>query len=189
MAKKKSPPKQAASPAAQPGAGSSDSRMMKANTYEELATIFLNLLRTEFGLDRVEPKQSLPGKSGATWRIDAKGVKEKSGGTVVVECRRKSRDGITQEEAAALAWRITDLSGVAGIFVSPIGLQEGAEKVAAAAADIIHVTLNPNSTPQSFAFEFLGKFRSVATVPFFISGIEAPEPAAEESKQENREEP
>jgi hypothetical protein len=161
--------------------------MVKANTYEELATIFLNLLRQEFGLDRVEPKQSLPGKSGATWRIDAKGVKEKGGGIVVVECRRKSRDGITQEEAAALAWRLTDLSGVAGIFVSPIGLQEGAEKVAAA-ADIIHVTLDPKSTPHSFAFEFLGKFRTVATVPMFIRGIEPPEPTADESKQEKHDE-
>ena len=44
--------------------------------YEQVARELLNRFSDEFGLDRVEPKQSLPGASGTVWEIDAKGVSD-----------------------------------------------------------------------------------------------------------------
>jgi hypothetical protein len=186
MAKKKSSkPRRATKASGRPGGSAPESRMQRANTYEEMAAYLLNLFKAEFGLDRVEPKQPLPGRSGARWTIDAKGVKVQGGGIIVVECRRKGRDGVTQEEAAALAFRITDLGANGGIFVSPIGLQEGARKVADA-NNILSVVLDPNSTPESFSITFLGKFKAGGIIPLFLKAEEGPEGVEGDTSPSNR---
>ena len=66
-----------------------------------------------------------------------------------------SKVRIEQEEAGGLAFRIMDTGAVGGLFVTPIGLQEGARKVAAA-TNIRLVRLNADATPQQFVLEFLG---------------------------------
>ncbi len=43
-----------------------------------------------------------------------------------------------------------------GIIVSPLGLQEGAQQVAAA-ENIVEVHLDENSTPEQFVMSFLNK--------------------------------
>ena len=49
--------------------------MRKCDTYEEVAAYLLNRFAADFGLERVEGKQPIPGKeSGTAWVIDAKGV-------------------------------------------------------------------------------------------------------------------
>ena len=68
---------------------------------------------------------------------------------VVVECRRYTTSRIKQEAVAALAWRIQDTGAVGALLVSPLGLQEGARKVAAA-ANVVAVVLNADATPQQF---------------------------------------
>ena len=52
-----------------------------------------------------------------------------------------------QERLGGLAYRILDAEADGGIIVSPLGLQEGAERIAAA-ENVISVTLNENSTRQ-----------------------------------------
>lgn len=73
-----------------------------------------------------------------------------------MECRRYTTSKQSQEKLGGLAYRITDTGAEGGIIVSPLGLQEGARKIAQA-ENIVEVRLNPDSTPQNFAMQFLNK--------------------------------
>lgn len=131
--------------------------MQEYDSYEEVAAYLLDQFASEFGLERVEPKQPIPGKeSGTTWVIDAKAVREADGATIIVECRRHTKSKAKQEHLAALAYRIIDTQAGGGIYVSPLGFQEGAEKVAAA-RNIVSVELSPESTNTEYVLGFLNK--------------------------------
>ncbi len=126
-------------------------------SYEEVAEYLLNEFANEFGLSRVEGKQMVKGRqSGTQWEIDAKGIREGKEGFIIVECRRYIKSKQSQEKMGGLAYRIIDTGAEGGILVSPLGLQKGAQKIAAA-SNIIDVRLNPNSTVQDFAVQFLNK--------------------------------
>lgn len=125
--------------------------------YEKLAKILLDRFATDFGLSRVEGKQVVRGQqSGTDWEIDAKGVGEGNQGFIIVECRRYTTSRLKQAKVGEVAYTITDTGAKGGIIVSPLGLQEGARKVAEA-ANIVEVRLHPDSTPQQFAMQFLNK--------------------------------
>lgn len=125
--------------------------------YEEVAAHLLNQFAKEFGLDRVEGKQDISGhRSKTTWEIDAKGVRDKDTAFMVVECRRYTTSRQSQEKIGGLAYRIIDTGAMDGIIVSPLGLQEGAQKVATA-ENIVEVHLDENSTPEQFLMRFLNK--------------------------------
>jgi hypothetical protein len=99
-------------------------------------------LAQEFGLNFVEGKQRIQGlRSGTAWEIDAEGDQR----FFIVECRRYTTSKQNQEKVRVLAYRISDTGAVGGILVSPLGLQEGAAKIAAA-ANIISIELLENST-------------------------------------------
>ncbi|MDT7838438.1 hypothetical protein [Aquabacterium sp. OR-4] len=126
-------------------------------TYEEVATHLLHKISTRLGLEHVEGKQHVAGlKSGTKWEIDAKGVKPDGENFVIVEIRRYTSSRITQEDTAAIAYRIQDTGAVGGIIVSPMGLQEGA-KFIATAENIISVRLNENSTTTEYILKFLNQ--------------------------------
>lgn len=95
-------------------------------------------------------------RSGTRWSIDAKGVLTGSEGFVVVECRRQTTSRAEQEDLGGLAYRILDAGASGGIIVSPLGIQEGAKRVAAAEG-IIEVTLDENSTTTDYIMRFLGR--------------------------------
>ena len=129
---------------------------MSWKTYEEVATYLLRNIAAELGLERVEGKQSLHGNRSRTdWEIDAKGVRSGNEGFVIIECRRYAT-AQNQEKVGGLAYRIIDTGASGGIVVSPIGLQSGAEKVAASEG-IVHIHLDKDSTPQQFYLQFLNK--------------------------------
>ena len=131
--------------------------MKKWESYEAVATYLLDQFASEFGLVRVEGKQSVVGqRSCTTWEIDAKGFREGDSGFVIVECRRHRTSKQSQEKIAALAYRIYDTGADGGIIVSPLGLQEGASKVAAA-ENIVNVHLDENCTEQEYFLQFLNK--------------------------------
>ena len=126
-------------------------------SYEDVATYLLNQCAGEFGLSRVEGKQKITGILSETeWEIDAKGICQGNEGFVIIECRRYTKQKQNQEKVGALAWRIHDTGAYSGIIVSPLGLQEGADKVARA-GKIVSVQLSPNSTPMEFTMQFLNK--------------------------------
>jgi hypothetical protein len=129
--------------------------------YESVAVNLLNRFATVFGLDRVEGKQKINGKTTA-WQIDAKGVRESDGATILVECRRKKRK-LDQETLGAIAYRIQDTGAERGIVVTPWELQSGAARIADA-GEIIVVQLDTNSTPTDFAMRFLGRLMVGASV-------------------------
>lgn len=123
-------------------------------TYEEVATYLLNQFAEHFELGRVEAKQVLPGESGTEWEIDAKGIAEDEIKYIVVECKMHTKSGVSQAIAGSLAFTIKDVGASGGILVSPLGLQEGAKKVAKAAG-ITEVILKENSTTTDYVFAFL----------------------------------
>jgi hypothetical protein len=125
--------------------------------YEEVAQILLDRFAADFGLSSVERKQDMPGNlTGTSWEIDAKGVVEGSDAFLIVECRRYTTSKLAQEDVAAIAYRTMDIGAAGAITVSPLDLQSGAKKVAAA-TNIVHVRLSPESTPEEFQLQFLDK--------------------------------
>lgn len=143
----------------------------KWKDYEEVATYLLNEFAKEFNLDRVEGKQKIDGKrSGTTWEIDAKGVREDDGGFMIVECRRYTKSKQSQEQLGGLAYRILDTEAAGGIVVSPLGFQQGAEKIGQS-ENIFNVTLSPDSTPTEFHMGFLGRFRAAKILSATICGV------------------
>jgi hypothetical protein len=129
--------------------------MAKWESYEQVAAFLLDRFAIEFGLERVEGKQKVVGqRSGTHWEIDAKGVREGDTGFVVVECRRYTTSKQNQGKLGTLAYSVIDTGAVGGIIVSPLGLQEGANRVAAA-ENIISVQLDEESTRHEFVLRFL----------------------------------
>jgi hypothetical protein len=124
-------------------------------TYEEVAEYLLNSVAHELGLERVEGKQKVAGRS-TEWTIDAKGIKIGYEGFVIVEAKRYLRTRLDQEIIGGLAFRIRDTGATGGIIVSPLGLQEGAKKVADQEG-IIQVALAADSTPHEFVLKFFNK--------------------------------
>ena len=126
-------------------------------SYEQVAADLLNRFAQEFAVDFFEGKQVVQGLRSATmWEIDAKGVKSQDGGFIIVDCKRW-KDRQPQSIIGSLAYSIIDAGAVGGIIVSPLGLQEGAKKVAAA-ENIFEVRLDENSTRQDFVMSFLNRF-------------------------------
>jgi len=123
-------------------------------TYEVIATQILDRIKTELGFSAVEGKQSVPGLSGTVWELDAKGVRAGSDAFVIIECRRYTTSKLKQDALASVAWRIQDTGASGGLVVSPLGLQEGASKVAAS-ANIVSAVLGIDATSQQFALSFL----------------------------------
>jgi hypothetical protein len=108
-------------------------------------------------LDRVEGKQEVAGqRSGTSWEIDAKGVRVGNEGFVIVEFRRYTTSRQNQQQMGGLAYQIIDTKAKGGIIVSPLGLQEGAEKVADA-ENIVKVLLNENCNRYEYIMRFLKK--------------------------------
>jgi len=131
-------------------------REKRWQTYEEVAAYLLNRLAIHFDVGRFEGKQVLAGDSGTAWEIDAKGCTDGGDKIVVVECKRHTKSGISQAITGALAWTIRDVGADGGILVSPLGLQEGAKKVAANAS-IIEVVLSQDSTTTDYMLSFLSQ--------------------------------
>lgn len=127
----------------------------KWESYEDVAAYLLNQMASEFDLGHVEGKQLIVGESGATWEIDAKGVKanDKEAFTII-ECRRYTTSKLKQEHVGALAYRIIDTKAAGGILVTPIGIQEGAKRIAEK-ENIINVTLREDSTTENYMLQFL----------------------------------
>lgn len=128
--------------------------MQTWQSYEQVARFLLERLATHFDLGRVEGKQLVPGASGTDWEIDAKAVKADGGGFLIVECRRHTTAGLTQEDVGGLCYRIQDTGASGGIIVAPLELQKGA-KLIAAYEGIHHVQLRADSTNENYLLRFL----------------------------------
>src|SRR5947209_5855900 len=102
----------------------------KWRSYEEVAQYLLDQFAKHLGLERVEEKQKNFGHASTQMiEIDGKGVKERNTGFLILECKRY-KDRVEPEKLEALAFRIMDAGAIGGIVVSPMGLQEGAAKIA-----------------------------------------------------------
>ncbi len=135
----------------------------KWKSYQEVAAYLLDQMAAHFDLERVEGTQDLAGlRSGTSYSIDAKGVRVGGDAFVLIECRRYTTSKQKQEHLAALAYRIIDTRAAGGIVVSPLGLQEGAARIADA-EHIISVHLAENSTTSEYVLGFLNKLFAADT--------------------------
>jgi len=126
-------------------------------TYEEIAQYLLNRMAEKFDLNRVERKQKVSGqRSGTEYEIEAKGVGKNGEGFVIIECRRYTTSKLKQEHLSALAYRIIDTGAEGGIIVTPIGLQDGAAKIAKA-ENVKVVHLSENSSRENYMLRFLNQ--------------------------------
>ena len=124
--------------------------------YETAARSVLEKIGSALNISTVEGKQKLDGLSGTEWEIDAKAIQENGENFLVVEARRYTTSSLTQEDVAAIAYRIGDVGAAGGIVVSPAPLQRGAALVAMANG-IEHVRLTPESTSTAYPAEYMGK--------------------------------
>jgi hypothetical protein len=123
--------------------------------YEQVAIYLLNRVASALGLEHVEGKQKvIDSRSGMRWEIDGKGVKIGNEGFVVIECRRYTKSKQKPGQMAELAYRIHGIGAEGGILVSPLGVQEGAAKIAAC-ENIQIVNMNENSTNTDYMLSFL----------------------------------
>lgn len=127
-------------------------------TYEEIAAFVLNQCAAEFGIERVEGKQGVAGKSGTDWEVDARAWTVGNSTHLLVECKKFSNTAISQAITGSLAFQIQDTEAEGGFLVSPKGFQSGAKKVAAA-ANIREIKLDPRSTESAWFGEWLGRKR------------------------------
>jgi hypothetical protein len=126
-------------------------------SYEEVAQFLLNEMASRFGLGRVEGKQLVAGaRTGTNWEIDAKGVREGDDGFLIIECRRYTTKGVTQEQMGALAYRVHDTGAAGAILVSPLDPQSGAQ-IVAQHEGIQHVQLSAESTTTAYVLRFLNE--------------------------------
>jgi hypothetical protein len=131
--------------------------MSQWESYEQVGTYLLDQFASEFGLDRVEPKQEISSqRSGTRWEIDAKGIRQGNDGFVLVEFRRYTTSRQSQEKIGALAYKVIDTGAKGAIIVSPLGVQEGAAKIATA-ENMINVILNENCNRYEYLIAFLNK--------------------------------
>ena len=98
-------------------------------TYEQVTEEILREAGSILGIDLVESKQKVTGQA-TDWEVDVKAVDTSTGKTVLVECKRHGRR-VNQATVASLAYQIQDTRANRGIIVTPIGLQEGAQRIAA----------------------------------------------------------
>jgi hypothetical protein len=119
-------------------------------------TSLLERFGEQFGIGRVEGKQLVPGATGTNWEIDAKAFQSEGAGFLIVECRRYTTSRLDQESLGALAYRIRDTGAAGGILVSPLGIQEGAARVARAEG-IRSLRLTPTSSTTDYVLEFLNQ--------------------------------
>ena len=133
-------------------------------SYEQVAQFLLDQMAEHFGLSHVNGKQTIEGKrSGTIYEIDGKGLIKDGEGFFILECRRYTTSRQKQEDMAALGYRILDTGAKGGIIVSPLGLQEGARRIAKA-ENVVSVRLGENSTTKNYVLRFLNKVFAGVTV-------------------------
>ena len=126
-------------------------------TYQDVANYLLEKLSETLGLGLacVEGRQKLVGDV-TEWDVEGKGVRVEDGSIIVIECRRYTTSRPNQEAMGGFAYRIGDIGAAGGIMVSPLGVQEGAKKIANREG-IKTVRLDADSTTTDFMVEFLEK--------------------------------
>lgn len=123
--------------------------------YEEVARAVLHDLGSHLGIADVTGYKDLSGNSGTSWRVEGTATRTDDGGLLIIECRRHTTRGLSQESLGGLAFRIIDTNGAGGIIVTPLALQSGADLIAES-QNIVHVKLEPWSTSENYLAELMG---------------------------------
>lgn len=123
--------------------------------YEQASREILENLREHLGLQDVQSKSMVNGKSGVEWEIDAIAKSARTGRLVIIECRlTKRRQG--QSNIASLVLECEDVGAEKAIIVTPNPLQRGASILAKHHA-VTHFKLDPRSSGSDFLAEAIGK--------------------------------
>lgn len=144
----------------------------QSDQYEKAAAFVLNHFKEHFGLASVQGKQKLDGESGTDWEVDAKGVRADGKSFVIVECKRYPKKRINQGVMAHAVYSAKDVGAAGLITVSPLDPQKGAA-ILAKHEQVVHMTLNADATPQSFAAGFFETLFAASSLNMFVRGGEA----------------
>ena len=143
-------------------------------TYEQVARAVLRDLRLNLNITDVEGYQDLPGNSGTIWRVEGTAIRSADNAFLIIECRRHTTQGLSQESVGGLAYRINDTGAGGAILVTPLPLQRGAALVAQAES-IEHVILEPWSTSENYLASFMGKNFHKAAITSSVAFTDAAE--------------
>jgi hypothetical protein len=124
--------------------------------FEHAAEVVVRDLRLELGIERVEGKQKVLGASGSYWELDARAWIDGGRGFLIVEARRHTANGLSQESVIAIHGRTIEVGADGAIIVSPMPLQKGAELVARHYG-IEHIKLDESSTAETYMAEYMGR--------------------------------
>jgi hypothetical protein len=145
----------------------------ESDRYEEVTRAILDTCKKQLGYKKVEPKGDHAGETGTSWEIDATCYLEATDDKILVECRRHTTSKIDQEQVGGLVFRIQDTGAEGGLFVTPLGYQEGA-KLVAKAKKVRLATLNADATEEEYILEVAEKlFHGVAGKGGAVLGGEA----------------
>jgi len=106
---------------------------MNWETYEQVAHGFAELNKAYFRLHSVIRNPKLTGKqTGTTWSVDLAGHRQEDDGLVLVECKWRDNARVKQIEMAGLVYVMWDTGARGGIYVTTVGFQRGAARIAEA---------------------------------------------------------
>ena len=128
-------------------------------SFEDAFRAILEDHKDFFGLDSIEPTPGkAEAKSGYVYDIEVTGYSKGDEKLVLFECRRKSRN-LEPKDAGEFAYRIQMTGAKKGYFVTTLekGLAEGAKTIADY-AQIYHIRLSENATPQEYLMKYLNNF-------------------------------
>jgi hypothetical protein len=115
-------------------------------TYEEVAAVLLHQMAAEFGVPRGDGRQTARGKA-PNWEIEVNGSAVNGAMFLVVACRWHKTPHLSQAAMGGLAYRIEETGAQGGIVVRRLGVQDGAEHIAAAATmQTVHLDANHTGT-------------------------------------------
>jgi len=123
--------------------------------YEQVSREVLENLRDHLGLQDVQSKSMIKGRSGVEWEVDAIAKSAQTKRLVVIECRlTKGRQ--SQSNIASLVLTCEDVGAGKAIIVTPNPLQRGAS-ILANYHGVMHFKLDPKSSESDFLAEAIGK--------------------------------
>jgi hypothetical protein len=148
------------------------SSQKKWERYEDVTRQLLLDIRDVLGLSKVESKQVIPGNSGTEWEIDVLAYDINTDKLILVECKQRTNSNLTQSLVGGFAYTIKDTNADRGIIVTTIGLQEGAEKIAAyEKISLIKLTIDITNNSEDYIAKLSNQIFLKVTDTIGIGGL------------------
>lgn len=136
----------------------------KWENYEQVAGQLLRDIKDRLSLSRIEPKQKRTGDA-TDWEVDVVAYEAHTEKLILVECKLLSYR-VDQRTMGSFAYSIKDSGAKGGIFVTTIGFQTGARKIANK-EKIAQIILRGDSDVDNYVAELMNHIVIKITVDSF----------------------